>query len=317
MTSDMARVKPVLTLTLNPSLDVTTSVDEVRHTDKLRCSAPMTDPGGGGVNVARVIARLGGTACAMFAAGGPNGRALEDLIAAEGIVSLPVPIVGSTRQSFTAFEVSTRRQYRFVLPGPALEPAEWQTCRDRVGAALAGVDYLVASGSLPPGVPEDFYAQIARLARGRDVRLILDTSGAALAAALEQPLFLIKPNARELRALAGDMSLDDDGLIAFARTLVRAGRCEIVALSLGERGAALITPDLALKVASPAVAIESAVGAGDSFVGALTLALARGDDLASVLRYGVAAGSAALLTPGTELCRASDVARLYRELAAG
>lgn len=305
-------MKPVLTLTLNPSLDIAAAVDQVRSTDKLRCAAPKTDPGGGGINVARVITRLGGAATAIFTAGGPNGQALEELLAAEGITSQPLKIGGSTRQSFTVFESSTRQQYRFVMPGPELDALECWRCLDHIQASLDDVDYLVASGSLAPGVPTDFYA---RLTLERGTRLILDTSGEALAAALEEPVFLIKPNARELRALANDPSLDDDDLISFARELVSLGKCQIVALSLGERGPVLITRDQVLAVSSPPVEIQSAVGAGDSFVGALTLSLARGQDFGTALRFGIAAGSAALLTPGTDLCRREDVERVYRQLA--
>ena len=310
-------MKPVLTVTLNPSLDVATAVDVVRSTDKLRCSAPATDAGGGGINVARVITRLGGAAMALFAAGGPNGRALEELLADEGIGVLPVRIGGATRQSFTVLETSTRLQYRFVMPGPPLDGSELQACLDRIRMSLAGVDYVVASGSLPSGVPADVYARIARLAKERDLRFILDTSGEALAAALEEGVFLIKPNARELRLLAGDETLDDDGLIAMAKGLVAAGRCQIVALSLGERGAALITRDRAETVAPPPVVIESAVGAGDAFAGALTLALSRQLGPGEALRYGIAAGTATLLTPATGLCARADVERLYEQLISG
>ncbi len=308
-------MKPVLTLTLNPSLDIATTVEQVRSTDKLRCATPKTDPGGGGINVARVMTRLGGRATAVFNAGGPNGQALEERLAAEGIASQPLKIGGATRQSFTVFESSTCQQYRFVMPGPELDALECRRCLDHIQASLDDVDYLVASGSLAPGVPTDFYARIARLTLERGTRLILDTSGEALAAALEEPVFLIKPNARELRALANDPSLDDDGLISFAKQLVSLGKCQVVALSLGERGAVLITRDQVLAVSSPPVEIQSAVGAGDSFVGALTLSLARGQDFGTALRFGVAAGSAALLTPGTDLCRREDVERVYRQLA--
>lgn len=307
-------MKSVLTLTLNPSLDIATTVEQVRSTDKLRCVTPKTDPGGGGINVARAVTRLGGSATAIFTAGGPNGQALEELLAAENIASQPLKIGGSTRQSFTVFERSTRQQYRFVMPGPELDALECRCCLDHLRTSLDDVDYVVASGSLSPGVPTDFYAHIARLANEREVRLILDTSGEALVAALEESVFLIKPNARELRALANDASLDDDGLISFAGELVSVGKCQIVALSLGERGAVLIAHDQVLAVSSPPVEIQSAVGAGDSFVGALTLSLARGHDFGTALRFGVAAGSAALLTPGTDLCRREDVDLICRQL---
>ncbi|MGI9494243.1 MAG: 1-phosphofructokinase family hexose kinase [Geminicoccaceae bacterium] len=309
-------MRSILTLTLNPSLDVATTVDRVKNTDKLRCTPPKKDPGGGGVNVARVITRLGGMATALFTAGGANGHALEELLAEEKIAVHPVRIGGATRQSFTVFERSTQQQYRFVMPGPELDASECRACLDHVRTSLDDVDYLIASGSLPFGTPTDVYKQIAGLANQREVRLILDTSGEALAAALTESVFLIKPNARELRALAGDPSLDDDGLISFAKELVSDGKCAIVALSLGERGAALISQDQVTSVSSPPIKVQSAVGAGDSFVGALAISLARGQDVATALRFGVAAGTATLLTPGTELCRRDDVERIFQDLTA-
>jgi 6-phosphofructokinase 2 len=242
---------------------------------------------------------------------------LEDLLVAEGVSGRSVPIGGSTRQSLSVFERSTREQYRFVMPGPDLRASEWQQCLDKLGRTSADiVNYVVASGSLPPGVPSDFYARAAHLLRERGIHLILDTSGDALAAALEERVYLIKPNARELRALSGTKPIDEDGLVSFAKELVTLGKCQIVALSLGAQGAILIAGGQHEMIAPPKIKARSAVGAGDSLVGGMTLALARGLSPRKALRYGVAAGTASLLTPGTELCRRDDVERLYRELIA-
>lgn len=308
------QLKAVLTLTLNPSLDVTTSAHEVRRTDKLRCTAPQTDPGGGGINAARVINRLGGDTTAIFTAGGANGHTLEALLKREGVSAQAVEIEAPTRQSFTVFERSTHDQFRFVMPGPEMNETEVLRCLDHLESSLADTDYLVASGSLPPGMPDDVYARIARLTKAYGTRLVLDTSGDALAAALDEDVYLIKPNARELRHLAGDKSLDDVALVAFAKELVAGGKCQIVALSLGERGAVLVARNETWSVVPPEIDPKSAVGAGDSFLAALTLDLVRGNDLHHALRYGVAAGTATLLTPGTELCEREDVERIHRDL---
>ena len=177
--------KPILTLTVNPALDISTSTEQVSSGHKLRCGASRLDPGGGGINVARVIQRLGGHTLAVYTAGGPTGEAYRRLIEAERIPTLAVPIQGSTRQDFTVDETSTGKQFRFVLQGPELSEPEWQACLDRVAGAMPVGGYVVASGSLPPGVPDDFYARVAGLARQSgahcivDAREVMAISGAA------------------------------------------------------------------------------------------------------------------------------------------
>jgi len=184
--------KPILTLTVNPALDVSTSTERVISVHKLRCGTSRLDPGGGGVNVSSVIQRLGGT-LAVYTAGGPTGEAYRRLIEAERIPSLVVPVHGSTRQNFTVDETSTGKQFRFVLEGPELSEAEWRACLSVVAESIPVDGYVVASGSLPPGVPEDFYARVARLAREGGAHCIVDASGAALAQALARAFFWSNP----------------------------------------------------------------------------------------------------------------------------
>ncbi|WP_281534596.1 1-phosphofructokinase family hexose kinase [Cryobacterium breve] len=201
--SSFVKTPPILTLTVNPALDVSTSTAHVTSEHKLRCSATRIDPGGGGINVARVIRRLGGTALSLYAAGGPTGEAFRQLIATEGLPTVMVPIRESTRQSFTVDETGTGKQFRFVLQGPEFTEAEWTACLDTLAASMPVGGYIVASGSLPPGVPDDFYARVARLARASGARCIVDASGPALTAALAEGVFLVKPSLRELEAHAG------------------------------------------------------------------------------------------------------------------
>jgi len=298
----------IFTVTLNPAIDVSTSVDTVEPVRKLRSGAVRRDPGGGGINVARVVRRLGGEVLAVYPAGGPIGALLERLLAAEHLPSLSLPIAGDTREDFTVVETSTGREFRFVLPGPKLKPEEWQACLAAV--VRNGAEYLVASGGLPPGVPGDFHAQLARHAKADGAKFALDCSGPALKAALDEGVWLVKPNLSELEDYAGWPLEAQDQQIAAARSIVLRGGAEIVALTLGEAGALLVTERRAWRAPALPIRRVSSVGAGDSFMGGLVFALASGLNLEDAFRYGVAAGSAALLFPGTELAHAADIERL-------
>ena len=305
----------IVTLTMNPAVDVSTSVERVVSEHKLRCSRPSRDPGGGGINVARVATRLGADVKALYPRGGETGALLRRLIDAEGIASLAVHVAGETREDITVYEEESGEQFRFVFPGPELSEDEWRECLAAISALRGRPAYFVASGSLPPGVPENFYARAASAAKACGAKVIVDTSGPALAAALEEGVFLIKPNLRELRQLTGETLDDQTSRIAAARRLVDAGRTEIVALSLGHDGALFVTADAAWRARALDVKVVSAVGAGDSFVGGLTWSLASGHGLDEAFRYALAAGSAALLTPGTGLSLADDIHRLHPEVA--
>jgi 6-phosphofructokinase 2 len=300
----------IVTLTLNPALDISTSTDAVRPTDKLRCGPPRYDPGGGGVNVARVVKVLEGDAFAIFPAGGPTGANLSGLLDRDGIPHRAIPIAGMTRESFSVMETGTGLQYRFVLPGPALSAREEAECLETLAKAAQGAGFIVASGSLPPGMPSDFYQRVADLSRGLGARFVLDTSGKALSD-IRSGVFLLKPSVRELSDLVGRNLPGPDDRIAAARELIDRGRSEIVVVSLGAEGAILVTSDRS--EAFPAIPVEpqSAVGAGDSMVAAMVLGLHRGMMLHDAVRFGMAAGAATLMTPGTELCRREDVERLF------
>ena len=309
-------MRSILTLTVNPALDVSTSIDLVTSGQKLRCGPTRLDPGGAGVNVARVVQRLGGQALAVYAAGGPTGDAYRHLIEAEHVPTVVAPISGSTRESFTVDETSTDKQYRFVLQGPELSEAEWRAFLIVAAEAIPVGGYVVASGCLPPGVPDDFYGQIARLARGREARCLVDASGPALAAALAEGVFLVKPSRRELGEHVGATLDTDQSQVDAATSLLDEGSAEFVALSLGAAGAVLASKAGIIRLPVPRVHVRSTVGAGDSFLGAFVLRLAQGHDAQFAFRSAVAAGSATAMTPGTELCHRDDVERLEAELAA-
>ncbi len=305
----------IATVTINPAVDLSTTIDRIVPVAKLRGTTQRRDPGGGGINVARVITRLGGRDVrAIYPVGGAMGDLLRRLLDQEGVASQTFPIAGETREDFFVHETSTEQQYRFILPGPQLSEAEWSECLRLIAALEPFPRFLVASGSLPAGVPDDFYARVAEIARNRGARMILDTSGAALAAAVAAGVDLIKPNLREMRELTGIEPRDAFEWEAAARLLVVKRPATIVALTMGHLGAALVTRDRILRAQPLPVAPLSAVGAGDSFLGALVWRLATGRDLADAFRYAMAAGAAALLHPGTELCRPDDVERLVAQV---
>ncbi len=300
----------IVTLTPNPAIDLSTSISRVVPTLKLRCTAQRRDPGGGGINVARVIKRFGGNVEAILIAGGFTGQLLRRLISDEGIAHRIIEADAETREDFYVFELSTQLQYRFVLPGQPLRESEWQKCLSTLAASSPPPKFVVGSGSLPPGAPDDFYARAATIAQNLGAKFFLDTSGAPLAAAVEQGLYLIKPNLREMSELVGaDLKSEDDWLIR-ARALIDKRNVEVIALSLGHIGALIVTRNLALRARALSVKPISAVGAGDSFLGALVFSLASGANLADAFRLSVAAGAAALLNEGTELCHTADVYRL-------
>jgi 6-phosphofructokinase 2 len=304
----------VVTLTPNPAIDISTSVAKLEPSRKLRCEPVRRDPGGGGINVARVIDRLGGDVTAVYPVGGATGRLLRRLVDREGLRSVTVDVREETREDFTVREDFSGTQYRFVMPGPRLDDGEWQGCLYALGAVAAGSAFIVASGSLPLGVPEDFYARAARRASGLGARFVLDASGVPLSAALGESVYLVKPNLGELSRLVGAELVDDAACVDAARSLVAARRTEIVVVTLGHRGALLVTADRALRAPSVPVKLMSAVGAGDSFLGGLVWSLSRGDDIGDALKYAIAAGSAAVLAPGTELCRCEAVHALHAEV---
>jgi len=304
----------IVTLTINPSIDVATSVERVAPFHKLRCGAERRDPGGGGINVARVMKRLGADVIAMYPTGGAIGQLLRRLVDLEGVPGLTIPTSGETREDFTVVDETTGKPYRFVLPGPLVSESEWRACLDAFTTLDERVRFVVVSGSLPPGVPQDFYSRIAKIAKQADKKAIIDTSGPPLKAALQAGVYLIKPSLREFKLLMG-LSLESQAdWIKACRSLIDSGQVEIVTLTLGEQGALLVTRDQVLRARALPIKLVSVVGAGDSFLGAMVWSLACGHAIETAFRYGVAAGSAALLMPGTELCWREDVERLVNDV---
>lgn len=303
------RAARIVTLTLNPAIDLASAAPAVRPVHKIRTTGEHVDPGGGGINVARVVHGLGGQTLAVLAAGGATGRFLGELLDEAAVAFRMVPIAGRTRVSVTVRDNGTGQEYRFVPEGPRLTEAEWRAALDAVDAADG--DWVVASGSLPPGVPATAYAEAARRAARAGRRFVLDTSGAALAAALGPCVALIKPSLGELEALVGRPLADPAAQEAEALGLVRRGAASMVAVSLGPAGALLATADRVLRRPALPGPVRSAVGAGDAFLAGLVLALARGVVPGTALDWGLAAGAAAVAGIGTaRVTRAAVQARL-------
>lgn len=307
---------PILTVTFNPALDLSTHTARLEAHRKLRCTQSHRDPGGGGVNVSRVLRLLGIDAPAVYLVGGPTGDLYRTLLDAEGVESRPVPIAGETRQNLAVSVEETSEQYRFVLEGPTVSAAEVDAALEIVTRAATPGMWLVASGSLPPGAGDDTYARLARIVRAAGARCVVDASGPALAAALAEGVDLIKPSRRELSQLAGRSLDDDESVAAAARDLVDDARSAAVLVSLGSDGAMLVTADQTLRVPAPKVEVATTVGAGDSLLAAVVLWRARGLGWREALRVGVAAGAAATQSHGTGPASAADIARIEKVVAA-
>lgn len=304
----------VATLTLNPAIDSACEADRVFPTHKIRTHGERYDPGGGGINVARVLARLGNRVEVLYLAGGATGALLDELLVEHGLDRRHLPIADHTRMSLAVYERATGQEYRFVPEGPLVASSEWQAALDAC-AGFAG-EWLVASGSLPRGVPDDFFARVARaLAPG--VKLVLDTSGPALAAAIEAGgIHLVKPSLGEFEAIAGGRLADADTIGRAAQQLVAAGKAAHVAVTMGRHGAVLAHAGGVIVQPGIDVTVKSATGAGDSFVAGMVHGFLAGEDAAGAFGWGMAAGTAAVLTPGTGLCDPADVVRLRDQIAA-
>jgi 6-phosphofructokinase 2 len=307
----------IVTMTVNPTIDKSCDVEHVVPDKKLRCSRPEHEPGGGGLNVSRAVKKMGGSSKAVYLCGGPTGIMLRELLEEENIDQHPLEIEDWTRQNLAVFETATSRQYRFGMPGPEIREDEWQRMLEALKSFSPAPSIIVASGSLPPGIPPDFFARVARTAEEMESRLILDTSGDALNSALEEGgIFLIKPNIGEMRAIAEKRLKTEEDVIEYARDLIDQGKVRVIIISIGSGGALMVTGEGCSKMRAPAVDIKSKVGAGDSMVAGTAYGLAAEKPLIEAVRYGIAAGAAAVMTPGTELCRGEDVERLYEQLHA-
>jgi 6-phosphofructokinase 2 len=293
-------MNPVITYTPNPAIDVWAQCERVILTEKTRIENVRTDPGGGGINVTRVLIELGLDSLPIYLAGGATGTLFQTMLEQRGIKGLCIPIAGDTRISEVVFETQHAHAYRFVADGPIVKQSE----ADQALATIAQTrgDWLVASGSLPRGLPDDHYLRVAQLAHSNNMKVALDCSGAALkSAGLEGQLDLLKISKRELSELV-DQPVDDvDQLAKIAMQLINSGRIKRLLVSMGPDGACLADQDGITLVPAQKINIKSTVGAGDSFLGGFLYGLVTGADDKQALAMAIAAGSAACIRPGTQL----------------
>lgn len=305
----------IITLTVNPALDVYTTIDQLEPEKKLRCTEPTKDPGGGGVNVSRVLKRLGTEAKTIYTRGGYTGQIFGELLSNEGIDQDPLEVKNDLRQNFAASETSTGNLFRFGFPGAHLEEQEYRDLLEKIRNAPQS-EFLVASGSLPPGAPEDYYSQVAAIARERKMKFIADTSGKALAAVLKEGAYLIKPNSEELEDLVGRKASNYEDKKQLLKEALEKFPVEVIVLSLGPEGAIMATKEDIKHLPAPKVEFISSIGAGDSMVAGIVCSLSKGNSVEDSVLFGIACGSATIKSPGTELLTSEDVEELYGQLLA-
>jgi 6-phosphofructokinase 2 len=300
----------ILTVTLNPCIDKSSTVSQLKPESKLRCTEVVHEPGGGGINVSKALKKLDTTSVALFPAGGHNGNMLCSLLDKEGIPFHGVDTKIETRENWVVLETGNNNQYRFTFPGRQVEESVIHTLVDEIRNFSPG--FVVASGSLPPGLPDYFYGLIVKNAKAVGAKCIADTSGAALEALKGKGAYLIKPNIGELRSLLRVSYIQPNQVDDAAQQVIRDGYAEMVAVSMGPEGAWLVTANEKHFASAPKVPKKSTVGAGDSMVAGITYMLQRQRPLKEALAFGVACGSAATMNEGTQLFRREDAEHLYR-----
>ena len=310
-------MKNIITLTVNPAVDKSIRIHGLQPDRKLRGGVPVFEPGGGGINVSRAIRKLGGSSECIYLAGGRTGELLHQLLDQESIAQHIVRTTGQTRENFIVFDETTQQQYRFITDGPPVTEEAWEASLAELSARVVADDYVVASGSLSPGVPIDYYARVVAIVQKRGGKAIIDTSGEALQQAVHTEhhhagVYLLKPNLGELSTLTSQQAITAPEQEHLAQQLINQGRTEVVVVSLGAQGAMLVTAHGVEYIAAPTVPKKTTVGAGDSMVAGIVLRLAQDWELAEAVRYGVACGTAATINHGTQLCRCDDADELYR-----
>lgn len=305
----------ILTVTLNPCIDKSSSVEKFEPEAKMRCAEIINEPGGGGINASKALKKLGAESVALFPAGGHNGNMLCSLLDEEGIRYHAVDTQVETRENWVMLENSTNDQYRFTFPGRAIRETTIYSLLDQVRNFSPA--YVVASGSLPVGLPDHFYGLIVKNAKAVGAKCIIDTSGPALQAIKGKGAYLIKPNISELRKMLnapdlGPMEIDDA-----AQQVIADGYAEIVVISMGPLGAWIVSKNEKYFTAAPKVEKRSTVGAGDSMLAGITYMLQQQKSLKEVIAFAVACGSAATMNEGTQLFKREDVELLYERISNG
>lgn len=310
----------ILTVTMNPALDLATGTESVVPGPKLRCDEPRVDPGGGGINVSRLVQRLGGETSAIVALGGANGQRLRDAMEREGLSVRVIPVEGETRLSLGVMDRSTGTQFRFVLPGPDLTVEDGERVLRALSEESASGDFVVMSGSLPAQLAAGFPRALARACGPMGTRLVIDTSGEALSDLVRTPDPDTRPEVLRIDHLeaeeAGGRPMPQLADTArFAAEAVARGAARYVVVGRDSEGNLLASAEGIWFVRPPKVEVVSATGAGDSFLAAMTWALSIGTPPEEALRWGTAAAAAAVTTPATDLCQPEMIETLRSDCA--
>lgn len=308
-------IKNILTITLNPTVDKSCAVDNIKPEKKLRCTAPKYEPGGGGINVSRGLSRLGIKSTALFLSGGRTGELLEQLLDDEGVVTSTISVASETRENFIVVDKSHNEQYRFGMPGDAISTEEIAALSQKIDSLSPFPEIVIISGSLPDGIDAAYMASLVKEIKAKGAKVIADTSGEALAKVLKEGVYLLKPNLGELSLLTGREDLDNESADEAAKQLIDEGKAEVVVVSLGPQGAYLVSKGECIHVPAPSVRKLSTVGAGDSMVAGMVAILANDGSHLDMARMGVACGSAATMSTGTGLFTKDNAERLFKWLS--
>lgn len=306
----------IITLTVNPAVDKSAVIDQLVPEQKLKCEAIQYQAGGGGVNISRVLHTLDVENTCVFTSGGDTGLFLEQLLKEEKLSTLPVPVKSWTRENLSVVDAKTELQYRFGMPGGDLSIEEIENLKSIINKTVENESLFIISGSLSEKMPQDLYVQLIQMLAEKKVKIIIDTSSKALELTLSEPVYLIKPNQKELAKLAGKDFLSKDEQEAFAMDLVNKGRATYVVVSMGARGAFLASADGVFYCSTPSVKVKSTIGAGDSMVGGMVYALQKGLTSKEILKWGIACGVATTMTDGTNLATKENIQKVMKHLDA-
>jgi 1-phosphofructokinase len=296
----------IVTVTLNPSLDHTVEIERLLRGEVIRAARSQVDPGGKGVNVSRALLANGVASRAVLPYGGDGGQQLVRLLRAEGVDPIAVPIAGETRSNLTLAEPDGTVT-KINEPGPVLTPAEFELVTTRLVAAAVGAEWVVACGSLPPGLPEPAFPQLCRSLVAAGVRVAVDTSGPSLRAAAQAKVALLKPNRDELAEVVGSPLRTFADVVTAAQQLRSWGAGAALA-SLGPKGAVLVDGDGVVSGDAPVPHPRSSVGAGDALLAGFLAAGARGS---GALAEALAWGAAAVSLPGSRMPGPADLRRQH------
>lgn len=303
----------IYTITLNPALDRIIEVDGLVVDDANRILREERYAGGKGIDCSRVIEELGGSSTALGFIGGYDGLELEGRLINEGVLCDFTRIGGETRTNIILSNRKDGTQIMLNAAGPRVTPAEIGLFFQRIRSLGSDAEFVIVSGSTPPGVNHNIYAQIVTTLKGKGIKVAVDADGELLRQACAARPTIIKPNIHEFQRLTAVSSTQIEDLLPAARKIVQSG-VEIVLISMGAQGMLAVTAQETYQAIPPEVKVVSPVGAGDAALAGFVLALTQGMEIREALIQGVAAGTAAVMTPGTALCRKADVEKIKKKI---